>query len=179
MENKKKLTLVIDPDPILHQIANPVKNITPELDDIFNQMANIMGRFDGIGLAGPQVGLSQRIVIIDAGTIATEDKLPPPPEKYMKIINPEIIEMSKETCVREEGCLSLPTIYYNVERPCSIRVKYLNEKGEEIHLDATGLLARCIEHEIDHLNGKVFIDYVSPFKKRLAMSKLKKMKPTK
>ena len=177
MSIKKNLSLVIEPDPILHQIAKPVEKITPELNEIFNQMAEIMSKFDGIGLAAPQVGLSKEIIIIDAETIAREEKLTLPSERYIKIINPEIIEVSKETCIKEEGCLSLPTIYYSVERPASIRVKFFNEEGEEIILEADGLLARCIEHEIDHLKGKVFIDYVSPLKKKIALSKLKKMKP--
>ena len=179
MENTKKLTLIIEPDPILHQIATKVDNITDEIDAILNEMANIMGKFDGIGLAGPQVGIQKQIIIIDAETIAREDKVSLPKERYIKIINPEIISVSKETCIKEEGCLSLPTIYYNVERPESICIKYQNEKGEEIRLDANGLLARCIEHEIDHLKGKVFIDYVGPLKRKLALSKLKKMKPRK
>ena len=96
---------------------------------------------------------------------------------YLKIINPEIISVSTETCIKEEGCLSLPTIYYNVERPERICIKYQNENGKELTLDTDGLLARCIEHEIDHLNGKIFIDYVGPLKRKLALNKLKKMKP--
>ncbi len=179
MENTKKLTLVIEPDPILHQIATKVENITDEIDETLNEMAKIMEQFDGIGLAGPQVGVQKQIIIIDAETIAREDKVELPKERYLKIINPEIISVSKETCLKEEGCLSLPTIYYTVERPEKIYIKYLNEKGKEIKLDADGLLARCIEHEIDHLKGKVFIDYVGPLKRKLALSKLKKMKPRK
>lgn len=179
MENKKKLTLIIDPDPILHQKAGRIENITPELNEIFDEMAEIMLKFQGIGLAGPQVGLSQQIIIIDAETIANEDGQIVPKEKFLKILNPEIIEVSKETCTREEGCLSLPTIYYNVNRPEKIKVKFQNEIGEDIILETDGLLARCLQHEIDHLNGKVFIDYVSSLKKHLAISKLKKMKPKK
>ncbi|MBR4316561.1 MAG: peptide deformylase [Alphaproteobacteria bacterium] len=179
METKRKLTLVIEPDPILHQVSEEVKEITSDLNDILDEMASIMGQFDGIGLAAPQVGILKRMIIIDAETIAREDKIPLPKERYLKIINPEIIEVSRETCLKEEGCLSLPTIYYTVERPEKIRIKYFNEKGEELHLDADGLLARCIEHEIDHLNGKIFIDYVGPLKRKLAISKLKKMKPRK
>lgn len=178
MENKK-LTLIIDPDPILHQKTSKVENITPALNEIFDEMADIMLKFQGIGLAGPQVGLSQQIIIIDAETIAIEDGKIAPKERFLKILNPEIIEVSNEICTLEEGCLSLPTIYYNVDRPKSIKVKFQNELGEEIILETDGLLARCLQHEIDHLNGKVFIDYVGPLKKRLAISKLKKMKPKK
>ncbi|MBR1544493.1 MAG: peptide deformylase [Alphaproteobacteria bacterium] len=179
MANEKKLTLVIEPDSILHQISEKVENITNDLDDTLNEMAHIMEQFDGIGLAGPQVGILKRIIIIDAETIAREEKLPLPKKRYLKIINPEIIEVSKETCLKEEGCLSLPTIYYTVERPEKITIKYFDEGGQELTLSADGLLARCIEHEIDHLNGKIFIDYVGPLKRKLALTKLKKMKPRK
>ncbi|MCR5506855.1 MAG: peptide deformylase [bacterium] len=179
MDNKQKLTLVIEPDPILHQISEKVENITADLDDILNEMADIMGQFDGIGLAAPQVGILKRMIIIDAETIAREEKTSLPEKRYLKIINPEIIEVSKETCLKEEGCLSLPTIYYTVERPEKITIKYFDESGKETKLSANGLLARCIEHEIDHLNGKIFIDYVGPMKRKLALSKLRKMKPRK
>ncbi len=177
MENKKKLTLVIEPDSLLHQISANVEKIDDELNEIMDGMIEIMGKFDGIGLAAPQVGLLKRMIVIDAETIAREEKLPLPNERYLKIINPEIISVSTETCIKEEGCLSLPTIYYNVERPERICIKYQNENGKELTLDTDGLLARCIEHEIDHLNGKIFIDYVGPLKRKLALNKLKKMKP--
>ena len=177
MENKKKLTLVIEPDSLLHQTSVMVEKIDTELNEIMDSMIDIMGRFDGIGLAGPQVGILKRMIVIDAETIAREEKLPLPKKRYMKIINPEILSVSTETCIKEEGCLSLPTIYYNVERPERICIKYQDENGKEESIDADGLLARCIEHEIDHLNGKIFIDYVGPLKRKLALNKLKKMKP--
>ncbi len=179
MDNNKNLTLIIEPDEILHQKAKKIEKIDNKYNEIFDEMAKIMNRFDGIGLAGPQVGISEQIIIIDAETIAIEEKQSIPKTKYLKIINPEIISLSSEKCTKEEGCLSLPTIYYNVERPSSIKIKFQNENNEEIILETDGLLARCIQHEIDHLNGKVFIDYVSPLKRKLALSKLKKMKPKK
>ncbi len=179
MEIDKNLILVIEPDPILHQISEKIKDVTPELNTILDKMCKIMEQFDGIGLAAPQVGILKRMIVIDAETIAREEKLPLPQKKYIKIINPEIISVSKETCIKEEGCLSLPTIYYTVERPEKISIKYFDESGKELNLDAGGLLARCIEHEIDHLNGKIFTDYVSPLKRKLAITKLKKMKPKK
>ena len=178
VENKK-LTLVIEPDIRLHQKSEEVTEFTPELEQIFDEMTEIMAEFDGIGLAGVQVGIQKRLLIIDAGTIAAEMKQKAPAERYLKIINPEIISVSEEKCVMEEGCLSLPTIFYDVERPASVEIKYVNEKGEKKEISADGLLARCIEHEIDHLNGKVFTDYVGSLKRTLAIKKLKKIKNNK
>lgn len=175
MENKK-LSLVIEPDITLHQKSAKVEKVTPEIVAMFDDMAEIMSEFDGIGLAGVQVGVQKQIIIIDAGTIAAEMHEVAPAERYLKIINPEIIRVSDEKCVMEEGCLSLPSIFYDVERPTEITIKYMNEKGETKELSAGGLLARCIEHEIDHLNGKVFIDYVGSLKRTLAIQKLRKIK---
>ena len=175
MENKK-LSLVIEPDISLHQKSSKVEKITPEIVSVFDEMAEIMAEFDGIGLAGVQVGIQKQIIIIDAGTIAGEMHETAPAERYLKIINPEIVKVSEEKCVMEEGCLSLPSIFYDVERPKEVTIKYMNEKGETKELSASGLLARCIEHEIDHLNGKVFIDYVGSLKRTLAIKKLKKIK---
>lgn len=172
----KKLSLVIEPDIRLHQVSSKVEEITPGLSAIFDEMAEIMSEYDGIGLAGVQVGIQKQIIIIDAGTIAMETRQKAPAERYLKIINPEIISVSEEKCFIEEGCLSLPSIFYDVERPSSISIRYTNEKGEKKELSADGLLARCIEHEIDHLNGKVFTDYVGSLKRTLAIKKLKKIK---
>ena len=178
VENKK-LTLVVEPDIRLHQKSEKVKNFTPELVQIFDEMAKIMAEFDGIGLAGVQVGIQKQVIIIDVGTIAAEMKQTAPAERYLKIINPEIISVSEEKCVMEEGCLSLPTIFYDVERPSEVSIRYMNEKGEKKEISADGLLARCIQHEIDHLNGKVFTDYVGTLKRTLAIKKLRKMKNNK
>lgn len=172
----KKLTIVIEPDPILHKTALPVEKITLDLLDELEQMTSIMTSLQGIGLAGPQVGLLKRIIVIDVATIAREDKVKPPSEKFLKLINPEILSFSKETCVREEGCLSLPTLFYDIKRPSSIKLKYTNTKGDEIIVDMDGLLARCVEHEIDHLDGKIILDYISPLRKHMAIRKLQKIK---
>ncbi len=177
MQNESKLLkIVLEPDPILHKVCNPVEHIDDITKDQLRQMTEIMSKLDCIGLAAPQVGLLKRMIVIDVETIAIEDKLPKPPQKYLKLINPEILKMSPDTSVREEGCLSLPSLYYKIERANSIELKYLNEQGEEINISADGLLARCIEHEIDHLNGKVLLDYISPLKKKFAIKKLIKIK---
>ena len=165
-KSKKTITLYTEPDPILRQPTTKVEKITDEL----------LQTFDGIGLAGPQIGLLKKVIIIDAETIAREDKCPLPSKRYIKIINPEILSVSKELCKKEEGCLSVPTIYYEIERPKQITISYTDETGKSTTLEADGLLARCIEHELDHLDGKLFIDYLSPLKKRLVSKKLQKLK---
>ena len=174
--NKKPITLCIEPDPILRKPTTPVDQITDDLLDLFDDMIKIMGQFDGIGLAGPQVGCLKKIIVIDAETIAKEEGQTLPSKRYLKLINPKILSVSKELCVKEEGCLSVPTIYYEIERPKSIKISYTDENGKNIELEADGLLARCIEHEIDHLNGKLFIDYLSSLKKKLIINKLRKIK---
>lgn len=176
MEDLKTITLYTEPDPILRQPTTRVEEITTELLQTFDAMAKLMHNFDGIGLAGPQIGLLKKIIIIDAETIAREENLPLPSNKYIKIINPEIISISKELCKKEEGCLSVPTIYYEIERPKQISISYTDENGKSKTLEADGLLARCIEHELDHLDGKLFIDYLSPLKKKLISKKLQKLK---
>ncbi len=176
MEDVKNISLIIEPDPRLRQPTQKVDEVSPKLLEVFNSMAKIMEQFDGIGLAGPQVGLLKKIIIIDVETIAREEGKELPKKRYLKIINPLIISTSKEVCMMEEGCLSVPTIYYEIERPKTIKVSFMDENGDNIELEADGLLARCIEHEIDHLNGKLFIDYLSPLKKRMVINKLKKMK---
>lgn len=175
-KNKLNLVLCTDDNPILREKAIDVKEVTDELLSILDTMTEIMHKSKGLGLAGPQVSLSKRIVVIDAEVIAAEDKNPIPKERYLKLINPKIISCSKEVCIMEEGCLSVPTIYADIERPKTITITYTNTLGENIELQAEELLARCIEHELDHLEGKLFIDYLSPFKRKLIMSKVKKLK---
>jgi peptide deformylase len=173
---KKPLTLYIEPDPTLRKPTTKVDTITPELLNLFEDMIEIMGKFEGIGLAGPQIGCLKKIIVIDAETIAQEDGKQLPTKRFLKLINPEIISVSKKLCKREEGCLSVPTIYYEVERPEEVKISYMDEDGITQELETDGLLARCILHELDHLNGKLFIDYLSSLKKRLILNKLKKIK---
>jgi peptide deformylase len=141
-------------------------------------MAGIMARLDGIGLAAPQVGIPERIVIIDAELIVREREpsKPLPPERYLKLVNPEILALSDDSCKYEEGCLSVPAIYADVMRPSEVEIAYSDENGAKKRLRADGVLARCILHELDHLEGRLFIDYLSPLKRRLIVSKLKKLK---
>ena len=152
------------PDPRLHTVAKPVAEVTDEIRQLVSDMAETMYAAPGIGLAATQVNFHQRIVVIDI----SEDK-----SGLMAFINPEILEKSGEQ-VCEEGCLSVPGIYEKVTRAAKVKVRALNAKGERFELDAEGLLAVCIQHEIDHLDGKVFVEYLSALKQNRIKTKLAK-----
>jgi len=151
-------------DPILREETKPVVAITDDIRRLIDDMFETMYAARGIGLAAPQVGRSERLTVIDVD------------DEPMVLINPEIIESSSATAKAEEGCLSIPDIYGDVERPSSVRVRAMDRDGNVFERDATELLARCMQHEIDHLHGKMFIDYMSVLKKRSAMAKWAKEK---
>ena len=152
------------PDPRLHTRATPVSSFDAELRQLVADMAETMYEAPGIGLAATQVDVHKRIVVIDV----SEDK-----SGLMALINPEILERSGEQ-VCEEGCLSVPGIYEKVSRAERVKVRALNEKGESFEFEADGLLAVCVQHEIDHLDGKVFVEYLSQLKLGRIKSKLAK-----
>ncbi len=154
------------PDKILRNISKPVDNIDDDLLKLIDDMFETMYAAPGIGLAAPQVGVLKRLVVIDIS--AGEDKTNP-----ITLINPEILEMWGEE-EGEEGCLSVPGEFEIVKRASNIKVKYLNKKGETVELETEGLLARAIQHEIDHLDGKLFIDKLSPIRKEMVKKKIKK-----
>lgn len=150
------------PDERLHTIANKVREVTDSTRKLISDMAETMYAAPGIGLAATQVNMHQRIIVID--TSETHDNL-------LVLINPELIETSGESeC--EEGCLSVPGIYERVKRAKEISVRALDAQGVEFTLDAEGLLAVCIQHEMDHLQGKVFVDYLSHLKQSRIKAKL-------
>jgi peptide deformylase len=151
-------------DPILREETKPVTVITAELRQLIDAMFETMYAARGIGLAAPQVGRSERIAVVDVD------------DEPMVLINPEIIDSSSATEKAEEGCLSIPDIYGDVERPASVRVRAMDRDGNVFERDASDLLARCMQHEIDHLHGKLFIDYLSVLKKRAVMLKWTKEK---
>ncbi len=154
------------PDPRLRKECKPVEDINDEIRQLVSDMLETMYAAPGIGLAAIQINVHKRILVLDL----SEDKTEP-----MVFINPEIL--SKDGVeVMQEGCLSVPGYYEDVERADKITVKALNEKGEEFSLEATGLLSVCIQHEIDHLDGKLFVDYISPFKRNRIKTKLEKQK---
>ena len=153
----KLIPIVKIPDPVLRQIAKPVEEITDGVRQLLDDMTATMYDAPGIGLAAPQINVSQRLVVMDSGN----DVLP---ELY-KMVNPEIIILSKEHSVLEEGCLSIPDQTAEVKRPTEVSIKYLDETGSTQTLTTDGLLAACIQHEIDHLNGVLFIDHISRLKR--------------
>jgi peptide deformylase len=159
--------LVILPDPRLRLVSEPVAEITDEIRKLAEDMLETMYDAPGVGLAAIQIGVPRRVVTMDVSK--TEDERQP-----MVLINPEILWSSEEKRVYEEGCLSIPEYYEEVERPDRVRFRYTNLQGETIEQDADGLLATCIQHEIDHLNGILFIDYLSKLKRDRVMAKFRK-----
>lgn len=162
--------ILLHPDPRLKKVAEPVPNVTDKLRALADDMLATMYNAPGIGLAAPQVGVNARLIVMDC---VKEEGAPPRP---MVLINPEIIGHSQETNVYEEGCLSIPEQYADVERPSEVDVRWMGLDGEshEEHFD--GLWATCVQHEIDHLDGKLFIDYLGPLKRQLITRKMQKLK---
>ncbi|WJF91470.1 peptide deformylase [Paraburkholderia bonniea] len=160
------LNIIHYPDKRLHKIAKPVEVVDDRIRTLVSNMAETMYAAPGVGLAATQVDVHERVVVIDVSE--THDEL-------LAFINPEIIWSSAEKQLYEEGCLSVPGIYDNVERAEKVRVKALNERGETFELDCEGLLAVCIQHEMDHLMGRVFVEYLSPLKQTRIRSRLKKL----
>lgn len=146
-------------DPILRKETTPVGEITDEIRKLIANMFETMYASEGIGLAAPQIGRSERIAVVDVDG-----------ERYA-LINPEVVERSSTTDKSEEGCLSIPNIYGDVTRPSTVTVRALNENMEMHEITASDLLARCLQHEIDHLDGKLFVDYLSVLKRRSALNK--------
>lgn len=159
------LTIIRYPDPRLHKIAKPVTVFDAKLKTLIADMAETMYDAPGVGLAASQVDVHEQLVVID--TSETGDDL-------RVLINPEIIWESEERKVYDEGCLSVPGIYDGVERPAEVKVRALNADGNPFELHADGLLAVCVQHEMDHLKGVVFVDYLSPLKRNRIKTKLQK-----
>ena len=155
------------PDPVLRQISTPVEAVDDPLRKLIDDMFDTMYAAPGIGLAAVQVGVPKRIIVMDL----SRDEDPPAPQHF---VNPEILWRSEETQPYEEGCLSVPEIYDEVERPSKVRIRYLNYQGDEVEEEAEGLYAVCIQHEMDHLEGVLFIDYLSRLKRERAVAKVKK-----
>jgi len=155
-------------DPILRSRAADVTTFDVSLREIGEEMVEAMVREDGVGLAGPQVGLDMRILVALAMQEPGDEDAEP-----MVFVNPEILERSKDTWVYEEGCLSIPGIRGDVTRPLTVRVRYRDLDGKEQTMDVEGMFARILQHEIDHLEGKLFIDYLSPAEKALIKPKLR------
>src|SRR5918998_1878159 len=159
--------LVILPDSKLRQVSEPIKDITDEIRRLAADMLETMYDAPGVGLAAIQIGVPIRMVTMDVSK--SEDEHQP-----MVLINPEIVWASEEKRVYEEGCLSIPEYYEEVERPDRVRFRYMNLKGEIVEQDAEDLMATCVQHEIDHLDGVLFIDHLSKLKRDRVLTKFKK-----
>ena len=159
--------LVILPDSKLRLTSEPIKEVTGEIRRLADDMLETMYDAPGVGLAAIQIGMPLRMVTMDVSK--SEDERQP-----LVLINPEIVWASEVKRVYEEGCLSIPEYYEEVERPDRVRFRYVNLQGETVEQDADGLLATCVQHEIDHLNGVLFIDYLSKLKRDRVITKFKK-----
>ncbi len=164
-----KLPIIIIPDPVLKQKAQPVENITDEIRMLAADMAETMYAAPGIGLAANQVNSLHRIFVMDVDFRENKES-----RNVITMINPEIVWKSEEPSVMEEGCLSIPQQYAEVERPKSVRVKYIDLQGEINELLAEDLASHCVQHELDHLNGVLFIDYLSRLKRNMLLKKFEK-----
>ena len=162
--------ILVIPDAKLRQTAEPVAHVDDEVRALVEDMFETMYKAPGIGLAAPQIGVLRRVVVLDVAKRRDEDASADP----MVLINPEITYESEETAVHEEGCLSIPDFYEDVERPAVIRVDFLDRDGKPASIEAEGILAVCIQHEIDHLNGVLFIDHISRLKRSRVIKKFEK-----
>lgn len=161
--------IITAPDPRLKVKARPVEKVDDNIRRLMDDMLSTMYAAPGIGLAAPQVGEAVRVVVLD---VAGRDEEPAP----MRLANPEIVWASDETVACEEGCLSLPDHYADVERPERVRVRYLDYQNEVREIEADGTLATCLQHEMDHLEGVLFVDHISALKRGIILRKLKKLK---
>ncbi len=164
-----KLPIITAPDPRLKKKAAPVGAVDAEVRQLMDDMLETMYAAPGIGLAATQVGVMKRVLVVD---LSREDEERQP----LRMADPELLWVSDEDASYEEGCLSLPEHYADVVRPAAIRVGYLDQDGERRELEADGLLATCIQHEIDHLDGILFVDHVSALKRNMILRKLLKAK---
>jgi peptide deformylase len=181
------LPILIAPDPRLKQVSQPVAQVTDELRKLMDDMLETMYDAPGIGLAAIQVGVARRIIVIDLGRPVDEngEDIKKPTEEQliaarrpMYFVNPEITWSSDELVTCEEGCLSVPDLYEEVDRPSSVKVKFLDYHGKPQEIDCEGMLAVCIQHEMDHLQGILFIDHLSRLKRDMMLKKLAKSRRT-
>ena len=163
------LPILTAPDPALKKISQPVKQVDASVRKLMDDMLETMYHAPGIGLAAPQVGVLKRVIVLD---LAREGEAPQP----LRIANPEIVWVSDDDATYNEGCLSVPEHYADVVRPGACRVKYLDQDNKQQEIAAEGLLATCLQHEIDHLDGVLFIDHLTALKRNMILRKLLKAK---
>ena len=162
--------ILIHPDPRLKKVAEPISEVTDAIRLLAGDMLETMYDAPGIGLAAPQLGISKRLIVMDC---IRDDEADPRP---MALINPEVVARSEEMSVYDEGCLSIPEQYGEVERPAVVTVRWIGLDGTEKEEEFDGLWATCVQHEIDHLDGKLFIDYLGPLKRQMITRKMQKLK---
>ncbi|SDG34849.1 peptide deformylase [Limimonas halophila] len=162
-----ELPILVAPDQRLKKRSEPVTQVDDELRRLMDDMLETMYAAPGVGLAAPQVGVNKRVLVADASREGEE------PQPY-RMVNPEVVWTGEETETQEEGCLSLPEVYAEITRPRQATIRYLDENGAEQTVEAEGFLATVLQHEIDHLNGVLFIDYLSSLKKNMILRKLAK-----
>jgi peptide deformylase len=170
LENVSKLEIITLPDKSLRTRSAPVERVDDELRRLMDDMLETMYEAPGIGLAGIQVGVPRRVITVDVAKREDENADPDP----LFLINPEILWTSDERAIHEEGCLSIPEYYAEVERPAAVRVRYLDRDGRLQEIEANNILAVCLQHEIDHLNGTLFIDHLSKLKRDMVIKKFSK-----
>jgi peptide deformylase len=170
--------IITVPNPLLKQRSKPVEGVDDALRTLMDDMLETMYEAPGIGLAAIQIAEPVRVIVMDIGPREADENGERDPEKREPryFVNPEILESSEEKLPYEEGCLSVPDIYDEVERPARVKLRYLNYQGEQVEEWAEGLYAVCIQHEMDHLNGVLFIDHLSRLKRERAVDKVKKAK---
>jgi peptide deformylase len=160
-----QLSILRYPDPRLHTVAAPVKEVDDRLRQLIDDMLETMYEAEGVGLAATQVDVHQRVIVMDTSEERDEPRV---------LINPELIAVSEEMVVGDEGCLSVPTIYDAVQRHAKVTVRALDRNGQTYEMAVEGLAAVCVQHEMDHLMGKVFVEYLSPLKRERIKSKMLK-----
>ena len=165
-----KRTILLHPDPRLKKVATPVDDVSDELRVLADDMLETMYDAPGIGLAAPQIGVGKRLIVMDCVKAEGE------PPKPTIMFNPHVISASDETSVYEEGCLSIPEQYADVTRPAEVEVSWIDRDGNEQRQVFSDLWATCVQHEIDHLEGKLFIDYLKPLKRQMITRKMVKLK---
>ena len=160
-----RLNILRYPDPRLHTIAKPVASVDARIRQLVDDMLETMYAAQGVGLAATQVDVHERVIVIDVSDERNEPRV---------LINPELLAVSEEMVLGEEGCLSVPQVYDKVERHARVTVRALDRDGRSVEFDADGLLAVCVQHEMDHLMGKVFVEYLSPLKRNRIKTKMQK-----
>ena len=169
------LPIISIPDPVLRAVSEPIERIDADVQRLAEDMLATMYDAPGIGLAGIQVGIQRQIITIDVAKREADEENPEVPPNPIVLINPKILQQSEELSVYEEGCLSIPDYYAEVERPAAVTISYLDLAGKEQTMEANGILATCVQHEIDHLKGRLFVDYISKLKRDMVIRKFTKL----